>query len=134
MGKRQYIQLRFQNLHSNMVLLQLVEGNKLSFLYRFTFQYGSTSMIQSYSKKKQGLYLHSNMVLLQSKSEKSCQDAKLNLHSNMVLLQFFFLSAIVVIHLIYIPIWFYFNQIFRDLHSTLLNLHSNMVLLQCKAL
>ena len=78
------------NLHSNMVLLQSVDDRKrmLGHAFKFTFQYGSTSMVSSilYPNAPATFtfqYGSTSILLLIS-----ADIAWVNLHSNMVLLQF----------------------------------------------
>ena len=77
------------------------------------------------------MHLHSNMVLLQLDLFNEPEGCITNLHSNMVLLQSVTNIGKAILHLIYIPIWFYFNKSIKlYIFGYITDLHSNMVLLQ----
>ena len=100
------------NLHSNMVLLQLILLPRTHVL---------------------SCYLHSNMVLLQS----GCDHTVSCAFEIYIPIWFYFNSTSAVRSifkvLIYIPIWFYFNTTRRLNILSWRHLHSNMVLLQSTA-
>ena len=103
------------NLHSNMVLLQLFSFCSIPYIsliyiliwFYFNFLLHNTNLLIQ-------PHLHSNMVLLQSASHVMQRRQNPHLHSNMVLLQSVTNIGKAILHLIYIPIWFYFNGAARS--------------------
>ena len=116
-----------------MVLLQSIRMYLIqSHQNQSTFQYGSTSIKMGIMSATLHRNLHSNMVLLQSRSSLAYFLASSNLHSNMVLLQWREERHHGT------DKWFTFQYGSTSMKmryswlSLLNNLHSNMVLLQWK--
>jgi len=96
----------------------------------FTFQYGSTQILNAFSMINFRFHLHSNMVLLKSEASPSKVMFKIftfQYGSTQIFIPLFLLCECTVI---YIPIWFYSNAYIQSTTLNITDLHSNMVLLK----